>query len=88
MSGGEDVAHRGGFRRDRDCRVVGVHQEYRTPGPTTETTAANAAKVDAIANTVPEDIKSSGKLVVGVNVPTRPTNSRIRVARSSASMST
>ena len=38
----------------------------------TSTTAASAAKVDAIANTVPEKIKSSGKLVVGVNVPYAP----------------
>ena len=37
-----------------------------------ETTAANASKVDDIANMVPEDIKSSGKLVIGVNVPYTP----------------
>jgi polar amino acid transport system substrate-binding protein len=36
------------------------------------TTAATAEKVDAIANTVPEEIKSRGKLVVGVNVPYAP----------------
>jgi polar amino acid transport system substrate-binding protein len=29
-------------------------------------------KVDAIANTVPENIKSTGKLVVGVNIPYTP----------------
>jgi len=40
--------------------------------PAKETTAAKAAKVDDIANTVPEDIKSSGKLIVGVNVPYTP----------------
>ena len=34
--------------------------------------AAVAEKVDAIANTVPEEIKSSGKLIVGVNVPYAP----------------
>jgi polar amino acid transport system substrate-binding protein len=34
--------------------------------------SASAAKVDAIANTVPEAIKSSGKLVVGVNIPYTP----------------
>ena len=28
-----------------------------------------AQKVDEIANSVPEDIKSAGKLVVGVNIP-------------------
>ena len=33
-------------------------------GPSTSTTAAAAGKVDEIANTVPEDIKSSGKLIV------------------------
>jgi len=41
-------------------------------GPSTSTTAAAAGKVDEIANTVPEDIKSSGKLIVGVNVPYAP----------------
>jgi polar amino acid transport system substrate-binding protein len=37
-----------------------------------EPTAAQAEKVDEIANTVPEEIKSSGKLVVGVNIPYPP----------------
>jgi polar amino acid transport system substrate-binding protein len=36
------------------------------------TASAPAEKVDAIANTVPEAIKSSGKLVVGVNIPYAP----------------
>ena len=36
------------------------------------TAAAPAEKVDAIANTVPEAIKSTGTLVVGVNVPYAP----------------
>ena len=40
--------------------------------PSTQTTAASAEKVDAIANTVPEKIKSSGELVVGVNIPYAP----------------
>ncbi len=40
--------------------------------PTVATVAVNAAKVDAIADTVPEDIKATGKLVVGVNVPYTP----------------
>ena len=53
--------------------------------PTTQTTAATAEKVDAIANTVPENIKSTGKLVVGVNIPFTPNSSRIPTARSSAS---
>ena len=38
-----------------------------------ETTAADAgAKVDEIANSVPEEIKSTGKLIVGVNIPYAP----------------
>ena len=37
-----------------------------------EPTAAQAEKVDEIANAVPEEIKSSGKLVVGVNIPYPP----------------
>jgi polar amino acid transport system substrate-binding protein len=40
--------------------------------PTGETPAVSAEKVDEIANTVPEAIKSSGKLVVGVNIPYAP----------------
>ena len=35
-------------------------------------TAVKAQKVDEIANSVPEDIKSTGKLVVGVNIPYPP----------------
>jgi len=41
-------------------------------GSSTATTAVKAAKVDEIAATLPEDIKKSGKLVVGVNVPYTP----------------
>jgi polar amino acid transport system substrate-binding protein len=37
-----------------------------------ESPGATAEKVDAIANTVPEAIKSSGKLIVGVNIPYPP----------------
>jgi polar amino acid transport system substrate-binding protein len=37
-----------------------------------ESTAAGGAKVEEIANTVPEDIKSTGKLIVGVNIPYAP----------------
>jgi polar amino acid transport system substrate-binding protein len=36
------------------------------------TPAAAGAKVDEIANAVPEEIKSSGKLIVGVNIPYAP----------------
>ena len=53
--------------------LSGCTKNTDTSGPTTETTtAAKAAKVDDIANMVPEDIKSSGKLIVGVNVPYTP----------------
>lgn len=52
--------------------VSGCTKNTDSSSPTTETTAAQAAKVDEIANTVPEDIKSSGKLIVGVNVPYTP----------------
>jgi polar amino acid transport system substrate-binding protein len=41
-------------------------------GSSSETSAASGAKVDEIANTVPEEIKSTGKLVVGVNIPYAP----------------
>ncbi|WP_193047526.1 ABC transporter substrate-binding protein [Mycolicibacterium baixiangningiae] len=40
-------------------------------GSGSETSAASA-KVDEIANTVPEEIKSSGELIVGVNIPYAP----------------
>jgi polar amino acid transport system substrate-binding protein len=41
-------------------------------GSATSTTAVTAQKVDDIAATLPEDIRSSGKLVVGVNLPYAP----------------
>ena len=41
-------------------------------GSSSSTTAADGSKVDEIANTVPEEIKSSGKLIVGVNIPYKP----------------
>jgi polar amino acid transport system substrate-binding protein len=41
-------------------------------GPSTTAAAPSAAKVDEIANTVPENIKSSGKLIVGTNPPYAP----------------
>ena len=40
--------------------------------PSSSTAPADANKVDEIANTVPEEIKSSGKLIVGVNIPYKP----------------
>jgi polar amino acid transport system substrate-binding protein len=52
--------------------VAGCAKNTESSGPATSTTAAVAGKVDDIANTVPEDIKSTGKLIVGVNVPYSP----------------
>jgi len=52
--------------------LSGCASKTETGGETTATTAATAEKVDAIANTVPENIKSTGKLVVGVNIPYAP----------------
>jgi polar amino acid transport system substrate-binding protein len=52
--------------------LSGCANNEQKSGPTTATTAATAAKVDSIANTVPEAIKSSGKLIVGVNIPYAP----------------
>ena len=53
--------------------MTGCASNTEGSGPSTSTTAAAcAAKVDEIANTVPEDIKSSGKLIVGVNAPYAP----------------
>jgi len=52
--------------------LSGCGSSTESAGPEKSTTAANAKKVDEIANTVPEEIKSSGKLIVGVNVPYKP----------------
>ena len=52
--------------------LSGCSSKSEESGPTTATTAVSAEKVDAIANTVPEAIKSSGKLIVGVNIPYTP----------------
>ncbi|WP_319454258.1 MULTISPECIES: ABC transporter substrate-binding protein [unclassified Mycobacterium] len=52
--------------------LAGCGTSTESPGPEKSTTAANAKKVDEIANTVPEEIKSSGKLIVGVNIPYKP----------------
>lgn len=52
--------------------LSGCVKNTDTSGSSTSTTAASAAKVDSIANTVPEKIKASGKLVVGVNLPYPP----------------
>jgi polar amino acid transport system substrate-binding protein len=52
--------------------MSGCAKNSDTGSPATRTAAAPAAKVDAIANTVPEAIKSTGKLIVGVNLPYAP----------------
>ncbi|BBY29829.1 ABC transporter substrate-binding protein [Mycolicibacterium sediminis] len=53
--------------------VSGCSSSTENSAPSTSPAAApNASKVDDIANTVPEDIKSSGKLIVGVNIPYKP----------------
>ena len=41
-------------------------------GPANSTVAVKPAKVDEIAATVPDDIKKSGRLVVGVTIPYTP----------------
>ena len=52
--------------------LTGCGTSTQSSGPTSSTAAANAKTVDDIANTVPEEIKSSGKLIVGVNIPYKP----------------
>jgi polar amino acid transport system substrate-binding protein len=52
--------------------LSGCASNTDTSGSSKSTTAASAQKVPDIAATVPENIKSSGKLVVGVNVPYAP----------------
>ena len=46
---------------------------HNTETSTSPTTAVKPAKVDDLANTLPAKIRSSGKLIVGVNVPSSPT---------------
>lgn len=41
-------------------------------GPASSTVEVKAQKIEEIAATVPEDIRKSGKLVVGVNIPYTP----------------
>jgi polar amino acid transport system substrate-binding protein len=52
--------------------ISGCAKNTESASPATSTSAAPAAKVDSIASTVPESIKSSGKLIVGVNLPYAP----------------
>ena len=69
----ETLAHCGGVCCDRRSRPVGVRERYRRARVRAGSpTAGSAEKVDEIANTVPEAIKSSGKLIVGVNIPYAP----------------
>ncbi|MGZ5365946.1 MAG: transporter substrate-binding domain-containing protein, partial [Mycobacterium sp.] len=52
--------------------LSGCASGTNTSETTTGNTTAAADKVEEIANTVPEAIKSSGKLIVGVNIPYAP----------------
>ena len=45
-------------------------------GPTNSTVAVTPQKVDDLAATVPDDIRKSGKLVVGVTIPYTPNEFR------------
>lgn len=72
MSGGKFLRLVAVFAASGAMIVSGCSSSNDSAGPSTSTTAASASKVDEIANTVPEDIKSSGKLIVGVNIPYAP----------------
>ncbi|BBY83836.1 ABC transporter substrate-binding protein [Mycolicibacterium pulveris] len=52
--------------------LSGCASNTATDETASPTAAAPAEKVDEIANTVPEAIKSSGELVIGVNIPYPP----------------
>lgn len=52
--------------------LSGCSSSEPSGGDESPTAAAPADKVEAIANTVPEAIKASGKLIVGVNIPYAP----------------
>lgn len=52
--------------------LSGCSSSEPSGGEESPTAAAPADKVEAIANTVPEAIKASGKLIVGVNIPYAP----------------
>ncbi|BBX25781.1 ABC transporter substrate-binding protein [Mycolicibacterium alvei] len=53
--------------------MSGCANNTESGGSETKTTAAKVDKVDAIANSVPEPIKSSGKLIIGTD-PSYPPN--------------
>jgi polar amino acid transport system substrate-binding protein len=70
-----------GSRWWRRAAIVAVAGVFALSGcasggeSTSETTTAeagSATRVDEIADMVPEDIKASGKLIVGVNIPYKP----------------
>ena len=52
--------------------LSGCTKNTESTSPASSSSAAPAAKVESIANTVPEAIKSSGKLIVSVNLPYAP----------------
>lgn len=54
--------------------ITGCSSNTEAPQGTSSvpSTAVSVAKVDDIANLVPENIRSTGKLVIGVNVPYTP----------------
>ncbi len=52
--------------------LSGCTKNTESASPASSSSAAPASKVESIANTVPEAIKSSGKLIVGVNIPYAP----------------
>lgn len=52
--------------------LSGCTKNTDTSAPATETKTVTVSKVDEIASTVPEDIKASGKLIVGTNPPYSP----------------
>jgi polar amino acid transport system substrate-binding protein len=52
--------------------LSGCASEGSSPETPSSSPTASAQKVDEIANTVPEAIKSSGKLIIGVNIPYAP----------------
>lgn len=49
-----------------------TNNENSSSGPSSATTKVEATKVPEIAALLPEKIKSSGQLIVGVNVPYSP----------------
>ena len=76
---GADNSRRRGLQRAAAVIAVGgalvtsgCVKNTDSSGPQASSSSAPAAKVESIANTVPEAIKSTGKLIVGVNIPYAP----------------